>query len=66
MRERVEDVVYTKQKIKHFNREGSEFWKEVEMPDFVECEVEVDLVEYVCEGCQKRHQVRENEVKLTA
>lgn len=49
--ETVEDVVYVKQRIKHFNREGSEFWAETEVPDLVEREVVIDRISLVCEQC---------------
>lgn len=61
VRETVEDAVYVEQKIKHFNREGSEFWKVVKVPEFVKREVESDLVEYVCEACNETRHVRDNE-----
>ena len=50
-RKTVEEVVYVKERIKHFNREGSEYWAEVEVPDIVEKEVELDSVEYKCKEC---------------
>lgn len=46
--ETVEEVVYVKQRIKHFNREGSEYWDEVSVPDLVEREVTRCCVEWVC------------------
>ena len=46
-----EEVVYVMQRIKHFNREGSEYWTEIKVPDLLERTVEVDLVEYRCVQC---------------
>ena len=51
VREIVEDVVYRIQKIKKFNREGAENLETVKIPEFVEREVEVDLVQYACDQC---------------
>lgn len=63
-RETVEDVVYMMKKIKKFNREGSETIEEVRMPEFVERQVEVDVVEYACDACGTTQSARENEVTL--
>lgn len=49
--ETVEEVVYVKQRIKHFNREGSEYWDEVSVPDLVEREVTRRYTEWQCEHC---------------
>jgi|TARA_B100001964_G_scaffold241184_1_gene312905 hypothetical protein len=57
--ERVEEVVYTKQKIKHFDRNGSEFWQETNVPDLVEKEVKLDSVVYVCAICGETQTVTE-------
>lgn len=32
----IEEVVYRKERIKHFNREGSEYWDEVSVPTLEE------------------------------
>ena len=58
-KEIIEDVVYTKQKIKHFDRNGSEYWAETNIPDLVEKTVEFDKVEYICEPCDERQTVKE-------
>lgn len=58
-KETVEEVVYTKQKIKHFNREGSEFWAETSIPDLVEKTVEFDNIEYECVACNESKTVKE-------
>jgi uncharacterized UBP type Zn finger protein len=59
IRETVEDVVYVIQKIKKFNREGSENMETVKVPEFVEREFEMDVVEYVCDQCGTTQTVRE-------
>ena len=64
VRDTVEDVRYVKQMVKHFNREGSEFYKEMAMPEFVEREVEFDRVEYRCDQCGRTLIASENEVTL--
>jgi hypothetical protein len=51
IRETVEEVVYVIQKIKKFNREGAENMETAKVPEFVEREVEVDLVHLVCDQC---------------
>ena len=51
VREAVEDVVYKKERIKHFDREGSEFWTEIEVPDIVVRELDIEVVEYRCDEC---------------
>ncbi|TVR99176.1 MAG: hypothetical protein EA406_04200 [Rhodospirillales bacterium] len=51
LHQRIEQVVYIKQRIKHFNREGSEFWTDMEIPDLVETDVEVDEFEVACGAC---------------
>lgn len=56
--ETTEEVVYVRQRIKHFTREGSEFWAEVDIPDLIEKTVEVDIVEYRCDNCQETATVR--------
>lgn len=57
--EMVEKVIYVKQKIKHFNREGSEFWTEIEVPDLLETRIEKDRVEYVCDQCSETRVVEQ-------
>jgi hypothetical protein len=64
VRETIEDVIYVEQKIKKFNREGSENMETIRIPEFEEREVCVDLVEYQCAGCGWKQTVRENEVSL--
>ena len=59
LRETVEEVVYSKQKIKHFDRHGSEFWDEIEVPDIVEREVEVIEIAYRCAECGEQKTVRQ-------
>ena len=54
----VEDVVYTMQTIKKFNREGSECMEEVRMPEFVEREVEIELFHLRCDLCGTSETVR--------
>lgn len=58
-REVREDVVYVRQRIKHFNREGSEFWAEIDVPDIVERMVEIEIVEYRCDDCREVATVRQ-------
>jgi uncharacterized UBP type Zn finger protein len=55
----IEEVVYKKERIKHFNREGSEYWAEVDIPDLVEKQVEVDRIHYVCDTCNEAKTVDE-------
>ncbi len=55
----IEEVVYKKERIKHFNREGSEYWAEVNIPDLVEKEVEVDRIDYLCDQCNEKKTVEE-------
>jgi len=57
-REHLEEVVYVKQRIKHFDREGSEYWTEMEIPDLVETDVEVDELELACGACGNLQRVR--------
>lgn len=59
-RETVEEVVYTVQKIKHFDRHGSEFWAETNIPDLVEKVVEYDQVQFLCDACGEEKLVRED------
>ena len=66
VRETVEDVVYVTRTIKKFNRQGAENMEAVRVPEFVEVEVEVDLVEYVCDKCNTSQTVRENEKPVSA
>jgi hypothetical protein len=58
VREVVEDVVYTMQTIKKFNREGAESMEDVRIPEFVEREVEIDEVRYACDRCGTSESVR--------
>jgi hypothetical protein len=51
VRETVEDVVYVTQTIKKFNREGAENMETVRIPEFVERDVEVYVVQYACDEC---------------
>ncbi len=64
VRETVEDVIYVEQKIKKFNREGSESMETVRIPEFQERDVSVDLVEYQCQTCGGSQAARENEISL--
>jgi hypothetical protein len=57
--ETVEDVVYKIQKIKKFNREGSENMETIKVPEFIERQVEVELVRYACDQCGSTEVVRE-------
>ena len=65
-RETVEDVVYVEQTIKKFNREGSENMETARIPEFVEREVEVDIVTYRCEETNETKEVRENEETISS
>jgi hypothetical protein len=56
--ETVEEVVYIKQRIKHFNREGSEFWTEIDVPDIVERSATFETVEFQCPTCGELHSLR--------
>ncbi len=53
----VEEIVYVKERIKHFNREGSEYWDEISIPDLVEKQVEIDRIEYLCPHCSETKSV---------
>lgn len=55
----VEEVIYVKERIKHFNREGSEYWAEVDIPDLVEKQVEMEHIKYFCEECNEEKTVEE-------
>lgn len=55
----VEEVVYVKERIKHFNREGSEYWADVNIPDLVEKQVEIDRIKFFCEECNEEKIVDE-------
>ena len=57
--ETIEEVVYNKQKIKHFDRNGSEYWAEVSVPDIHEKQVEVDRIEYRCDQCNETKMINE-------
>ena len=49
--ETIEEVVYQKERIKHFDREGSEFWAEIEVPNIIEHSAEVEVISYRCDTC---------------
>lgn len=53
----VEEVVYVQERIKHFDRNGSEYWAEMKIPDLIEKQVEVDRVIYTCEACNEQKTV---------
>jgi hypothetical protein len=57
--ETTEEVVYKIQKIKKFNREGSENMETVRIPEFIERQVEVELIRYACDQCGSTDVVRE-------
>ncbi|MFQ5511460.1 MAG: hypothetical protein ACE5EO_06380 [Candidatus Krumholzibacteriia bacterium] len=59
----VEEVVYVKERIKHFNREGSEYWAEVNVPDIVEKTQEMNRIEYSCDECGESAVVEEEAAK---
>jgi hypothetical protein len=65
IRKTVEEVVYVKERIKHFDREGSEYWAEVKVPDVVEKELDVIRIAYSCIECGES-KVIEEEIKKTA
>jgi len=46
-----ESVIYNKQKIKHFDREGSEFWTEISVPDLVEETSYLNVLTLICSDC---------------
>lgn len=54
---KIEEIVYKKERIKHFDREGSEYWAEIEVPDLVEKEVDVDRINYTCHECTENKTV---------
>ncbi len=56
----IEDVVYVEQTIKKFNREGAENLEIVKIPEFLEREVEFDLVEYICDICNTTQTLRQD------
>jgi hypothetical protein len=56
VREKVEEVVHVVERIKHFDREGSEFWTEMKVPDIVVKEVSRWRIEYRCPVCGERRQ----------
>ena len=64
IRETIENVVYVEQRIKKFNREGSENMEVIRIPEFEEQLVEVDIVEYNCSQCGYSFTQRENEVVM--
>jgi hypothetical protein len=51
VQETIEDVIYQKERIKHFDREGSEFWTEIDVPIIAERETTVEIIEYRCCLC---------------
>jgi hypothetical protein len=55
-RENVEEVVHVIERIKHFDREGSEFWTEMKVPDLVMREVVRWRLEYHCSTCGERRE----------
>lgn len=55
----VEEVIYVKERIKHFNREGSEYWADVNIPDLIEKQVEVNRITYFCSQCNEEKSVDE-------
>jgi uncharacterized UBP type Zn finger protein len=61
----VEEVVYVKERIKHFNREGSEYWAEVSVPDIVESTQDINRIEYFCGQCDESKVVEEEVGKNT-
>jgi hypothetical protein len=52
-RERISEevVVYRPQRIKHFDREGSEYWAEVKMPDIELRDCNYAVVDWRCDAC---------------
>ncbi|MEZ5843955.1 MAG: hypothetical protein R3D27_09495 [Hyphomicrobiaceae bacterium] len=57
-RETIEDIGYAKERIKHFDREGSEFWAEIDVPVIVERTHDIEVIEYVCDHCGDRRELR--------
>ncbi len=55
----IEEVVYVKERIKHFNREGSEYWADMKIPDLVEKEVEIEHIQYCCPQCNEEKTINE-------
>lgn len=55
----IEEVVYAKERIKHFDRNGSEYWAEVSVPELVEKQVEVERIRYLCPECNENKTVEE-------
>jgi hypothetical protein len=49
--ETVEEVVHVRRRVKQFNREGSEHWTEMEVPEFIERIVRFVEVSYRCDTC---------------
>jgi len=62
VQEHVEDVVYQKERIKHFDREGSEFWAEIDVPTIVEREVAIEIIEFRCDVCGETKVVRKDKI----
>jgi hypothetical protein len=60
VQETIEDVAYQKERIKHFDREGSEFWAEIDVPIIVEREVVVEIIEFRCDICGEIKVVRKD------
>ena len=60
--ETVEDIGYTKERIKHFDREGSEFWAEIDVPVLVERTHEVEVIVYACNECGEERTLRRSVV----
>ena len=55
-REKVEEVVHVVERIKHFDRVGSEFWTEMKVPDIVVKEVRRWRIEYRCPVCDEQRE----------
>ena len=61
----IEEVIYVEQKIKKFDREGSETIELARMPEFVEREIEYHAVTFGCDACGHREVIREDRVAGT-
>jgi hypothetical protein len=55
----IEEVIYVEQKIKKFDREGSETIELAKMPEFVEREIEYHMVTFGCDACGHRSVIRD-------
>jgi len=58
VQETIEDVIYQKERVKHFDREGSEFWAEIKVPVIAEREVTVEIIEFRCAFCGEAKTIR--------